>query len=122
MKRLKDKVAIITDGAGGIGLVTAELFLEDGAKVILVDLKENLLKKAVHQLASPNCTYVRADVSNAQDVKTYTDETLNRHGKIDIFFDNAGMEGVVQPIEKYLEDVFDKGIATNLKGVWLSCQ
>lgn len=125
MKRLENKVALITGGAGSIGMTTAELFRQHGAKVMLVDLSEEALQDAVNRLgigAGQDLAYTVADVTQAADVENYVKETIKRFGKIDIFFNNAGIEGVVRPIEEYPEEVFDKVIAVNVKGVWLGCK
>jgi NAD(P)-dependent dehydrogenase (short-subunit alcohol dehydrogenase family) len=119
MKKLESKVAIITGGAGSIGKTTAKLFLEEGAKVLLVDLDEDELKKALEELNSEHVKYCVADVSKAIDVERYIDETVNIFGKIDIFFNNAGIEGAVKPIIDYPEEAFDEIIAINVKGAWL---
>ena len=119
MRSLDKKVAIITGGAGSIGKITAKLFLAQGAKVMLVDLKEDDLKKAVEELGSADVKYSAADVTKAADVQRYVEDTLKAFGKIDVFFNNAGIEGVVKPVVEYPEDMFDKVIAVNIKGVWL---
>jgi len=119
---LKNKVAIITGGGAGIGKATAEIFLKEGAKVMLVDWKEADLIKTVRALKSPKLKYIIADVSKEADVKRFTRETLNEFGKIDIYFSNAGIEGVVAPISAYPVENFEKVIAINLKGVWLGCK
>lgn len=120
--KLKDKVAVITGGAGGIGRATAALFLQEGAKVMLVDKTEAALKKAVKALKSDNVAYFAADVSSLKDTKAYVKAALSEFGQIDIFFNNAGIEGKFKPIAEYPEEVFDRVIAVNLKGVWLGCQ
>ncbi len=122
MERLKDKVAVITGGAGGIGLATARLFLAEGAKVVIVDLDKALLEKASFELDHENLSYCVADVSKADDNENYVEQTLEVHGQIDIFFANAGIEGASKPIAEYPEETFDKVIAVNLKGVWLGCK
>ena len=122
MDRLKDKVAIITGGAGGIGLATAKLFLAEGAKVMLVDVDQKSLTNGVKGLNNPNLSYCIADVSKAKDTEAYVKETLKVFGKIDVFFNNAGIEGCSKPLVDYPEAIFDKVIAINLKGVWLGCQ
>jgi len=122
MDSLKNKVAIITGGAGGIGIETAKLFIQEGAKVMLVDLNEDLLKTEIKKIGSPNISYCVADVSKEMDVNKYVSQTLKEFQKIDIFFNNAGIEGVFKPIADYPEAEFDKVIAVNLKGVWLGCQ
>lgn len=119
MNQLQNKVAIITGGAGSIGKTTAKLFLEEGAKVLLVDLNESLLKEVQTELANENVAIFAADVSKAKEVESYVNEAIKRFGKIDVFFNNAGIEGVIKPIVDYPEDVFDKVIAVNVKGIWL---
>ena len=119
---LKNKVAVITGGAGGIGKATAQLFLAEGAKVMLIGRTEEKLQKTIEELNTENVDYCVADVSNVKDTIHYTNDTLIKFGKIDIVFINAGVEGVVKPIADYPESEFDKVIAINLKGVWLGCQ
>lgn len=119
MTKLKNKCVVITGGAGSIGKTTAKLFLENDAKVMLVDLDEKSLKEAVAELGSKDVNYCVADVTKAAEVKHYADEALKLFGKVDVFFNNAGIEGVVKPVTEYPEDVFDKVIAVNVKGVWL---
>lgn len=122
MERLKDKVAIITGGAGGIGKATAKLFLEEGAKVVMVDIGKELLQKASFELDHENLSYCVADVSKAVDNRKFVEHTLEIYGKIDIFFANAGIEGISRPIAEYPDEIFDEVIAVNLKGVWLGCK
>lgn len=119
MKQLENKVAIITGGSGSIGKTTAELFIAEGAKVLLVDINEKQLKEVVSNLDSENAAYYVADVSKANEVEGYVNQAVTLFGKIDIFFNNAGIEGVVKPIVDYPEDVFDKVISVNVKGIWL---
>lgn len=119
MKKLENKIAVITGGSGSIGKTTAKLFLEAGAKVMLVDLSEETLKKTVQELNSEQVKYCVADVSKSKEVAHYIAETVKQFGKIDVFFNNAGIEGVVQPIVDYPEEIFDKVIAVNVKGIWL---
>lgn len=118
--RLKNKVAIITGGAGGIGLETAKLFLNEGAKgVLLVDLDENMLKDAAKGLNSDNVAFFSADVSKSDEVKAYTEKAIEEFGQIDVLFLNAGIEGVVKPLTEYPEEMYDKVMDVNVKGVWL---
>ncbi|WP_299441402.1 SDR family oxidoreductase [uncultured Aquimarina sp.] len=122
MNNLKNKVAIITGGSGGIGKATAKLFLENEAKVMLVGRTESKLKKVVEEFRNTNVDYCVADVSKSDDTKFYVSETLLRFGEIDIFFNNAGIEGTSRSIAEYTEDIFDQVIGVNLKGVFLGCQ
>ncbi|MEB8386988.1 SDR family oxidoreductase [Rhodobacteraceae bacterium KMM 6894] len=123
MPRLKDKIALITGGAAGIGLETARLFLTEGAKVAIVDLNEADLTKAAADLgASGDVLAIAADVSSVEDTARYVQQTLERFGKIDIFFNNAGIEGKVAPlVEQTIED-FDRVMAVNVRGSFLGLQ
>ncbi|WP_394121431.1 SDR family NAD(P)-dependent oxidoreductase [Planococcus donghaensis] len=121
MGRLQDKVAVITGGAGGIGKVTAKRFLDEGASVVLVDLFEDALAEAKKELGD-NVLTVQADVTKEEDVQKYVDQTVEQFGKIDIFFNNAGIEGKVAPItEQKIED-FDQVMAVNVRGMFLGLQ
>lgn len=122
MNKLKGKVAIITGGAGGIGFATAKIFLNQGAKVLLVGRNEEKLKTAVDELNNSNVSFCVADVSKTEDTLHYVNDALVKYSKIDIFFNNAGIEGVVRPIAEYPDEDFDKVIAINLRGVWLGCK
>jgi len=122
MEILKDKVAIITGGAAGIGKATAKLFLKEGAKVMLVDRNKSKLLAAVKEFGDSNVSYCIADVSNVLETEAYVSKTVSKFGKIDIFFNNAGIEGKSLPITEYPEEIFDQVIAINLKGVWLGCK
>ena len=119
MTRLKDKVAVITGGSGAIGSSTAKLFLEHGAKVVLVDINADSLKKVAEDLNHERLSYVTADVTKAADVENYVKHTVDTFGKIDVFFNNAGIEGAVKPVEDYPEEIFDRLMGVNVKGVWL---
>ncbi|MEP0713680.1 SDR family oxidoreductase [Algoriphagus sp.] len=121
MKRLENKTAIITGGSGGIGVVTAARFLEEGANVTLVDLNQEALDKAVKELdAGDRVLAVKADVSSAEDTKNYIQKTIDTFGKLDIMFANAGIEGKVGSFEDYDDDTFDLVMKVNVKGVYLS--
>lgn len=120
MKRLEDKVAIITGGSGGIGQATAARFLEEGASVVLVDVDQAGLDAAAKALGGgERVLTVRADVSNEDDVKRYVKATVDRFGRIDVFFNNAGIEGEVAPLEQQDIAMFDKVIAINVRGAYL---
>jgi len=119
MARLTGKVAIITGGAGGIGLATAQLFTGEGAQVLLVDRNEAALQSALDAIASTAASYVVADITQPEQVEHYVQTAIERYQGVDILLANAGVEGVVQPIPDYPVDVFDQVMAVNVRGVWL---
>ncbi len=123
MTRLQDKIALITGGAAGIGLETARLFLAEGAKVALVDLNEADLNQAAADLNRPeDVLTIPADVSSQEDTARYVQATLDRFGRIDVFFNNAGIEGKVAPIVDQKIDDFDRVMAVNVRGSFLGLQ
>jgi len=122
MTTLTNKVALITGGAGGIGKEVARLMLEAGAKVFITDLKSDDLEAVAKELNHKNLAFTAADVSEEEGVKYYVNKAIETFGKIDIFFNNAGIEGVVKPIEEYPVDVFDKILAVNIRGVWMGAK
>lgn len=120
LSRLANKVALITGGAGGIGKVTAKRFLEEGAKVVLVDLFQEPLNQAKAELeAFGEVIVIQADVSQEEDVKNYVKKTVEKFGRIDVFFNNAGIEGKVAPITEQKVEDLDKVLAVNVRGVFL---
>ena len=80
MTRLAEKRAIVTGGTGGIGLATSTLFVQEGAKVLLVDLNENALQEAVATIGSDAASYVVADVTQPEQVQHYTRTAVERWG------------------------------------------
>jgi NAD(P)-dependent dehydrogenase (short-subunit alcohol dehydrogenase family) len=119
MKRLSGKVAVITGGGGEIGLAAAKLFVDEGAKVFLVDLNENGLRNAVDAVGKENASYLVADVTKPEQVQNYVKAAVQRFGGIDVFLNNAAIEGEVKPIVDYSIDIFKKVIDINIVGVWL---
>ena len=119
MARLTGKVAVITGGAGGIGGAAAGLFVEEGTKVLLVDLDDAALRDAAEAAGREAADYVVADTTQPHEVQRFVDTAVERFGGIDIFLANAGIEGRVQPISDYPVDVFDRVMAVNVRGVWL---
>jgi NAD(P)-dependent dehydrogenase (short-subunit alcohol dehydrogenase family) len=122
MPLLSNKVCIITGGAGSLGLASARLFLEEGAKVMLVDRNDDDLRRASAALASPRVDAVVADVSDAAATRSYVQRTVAKFGPIDVLFSNAGNHGPVTPVTDYPEDDFDRVIAVHVRGAFLACK
>jgi NAD(P)-dependent dehydrogenase (short-subunit alcohol dehydrogenase family) len=119
MGKLDGRITVITGGAGGIGLAAATRFVAEGSKVLLVDLDEAPLRQAVTTLGAERASFVRADVTRPEDVERYVRAAVERYGGIDVFLNNAGIEGAVKPITEYPIEVFDRVIEVNVRGVWL---
>ena len=119
MGKLDDKVAIITGGGGGIGIEAAKLFCREGAKVMLVDVGEDAMAEAVKSIGDDKADCVVADVTKAEDVKSYVARTVERFGGVDITLLNAGIEGKVAKITEQTDEDFDRVMGVNVRGVWL---
>jgi NAD(P)-dependent dehydrogenase (short-subunit alcohol dehydrogenase family) len=118
MGALDGKVAIITGGTSGIGARTAELFAEEGAKVVIAGRRraegEGLAKKL-----GPAASFVPTDVTKEADIKALIERALARFGRLDCLFNNAGNPGRIAGIADLDMDHFDTVIATHLRGVVL---
>lgn len=122
MSRLSGKIVVITGGAGAIGQAAARLFVEEGARVVLVDLDEAALQKAADVIGNDRVSSVVADVTTLEDTQRFMKAAVDRHGRIDVFLANAGIEGVSKPLQEYPLDVFDRVWAVNVRGVFLGLQ
>ena len=122
--KLENKVVIITGAAGGIGTATCKLFAEEGAKIVLAGRTAAKLENAVCELKQAEDSYliVEADVSKEDDVKAMFEKTIQRFGKVDVVFNNAGSEGTIARIGDYPIQVFDQVVAINLRGTFLCMQ
>src|SRR6201996_6030170 len=115
------KVALVTGGGNGIGRATSGAFARQGAKVVVVDRDGDGVQATVGIIRQNNgdAVAVTADVTKSSDVKAYVKAAIDRYGRIDCFFNNAGIEGKVAAIAEYDEAVFDAVIGVNVKGVFL---
>ena len=123
MKRLQDKVAIITGAASGIGKETALLFLEHGANVVLADMNKTTLEETFEIIKQKNfeknVAICLGDVSKEQDVENLINLAVSEFGALDVLFNNAGIGGAVGPITHIDGDEWDKSFQILLKSVFL---
>jgi NAD(P)-dependent dehydrogenase (short-subunit alcohol dehydrogenase family) len=118
--RLDGRVAVVTGAAGVIGTATMRLLAERGARVVAVDRREQDLQTAVRDLpASAQALAVTADVTDEDEVAGYVGAAVGKFGTIDVFYNNAGIEGDVAPITKYSLETFRRVIDVNVVGVFL---
>jgi NAD(P)-dependent dehydrogenase (short-subunit alcohol dehydrogenase family) len=122
MKRLENKVIVITGAGMGLGLAAAKEAAKQGALLSLVDYNEKALNEAKQGLSKeyPETKVITivADVSKEEEVKKYVDETIKAFGRIDGFYNNAGIEGKQAPMTDYDINIFKKVIDINLMGVF----
>lgn len=118
---LEGKVCLITGGAGSIGLASARLLQQHGAKIALVDSDPQALSAAAASLG-PDVMTLTADVANEADTARYVTATVARFGRIDVLFSNAGNFGTVAPIESYPTETFDSVLAVHVRGAFLAAK
>ena len=114
MRKLENKVAIITGGAAGIGAATAVKFAEEGAKVILWDLDENKGKALAEKLGG---TFMKVNTANYQEVEAAAKATNDQYGRIDILINNAGITRD-STLKKMTPEQWQQVIDVNLSGVF----
>lgn len=120
-RELEGKVGLVTGGTSGIGRETAVLFAKAGAKVVVAGRREPEGEQTVELIRAGGGEglFVKADVSKSAEVDQLVQKTVERFGRLDIAFNNAGIEGAWSPIVRQSEEDWDRTIAINLKGVWL---
>lgn len=118
--RLKDRVAIITGAGKGIGQGIAKVFVQEGAKVVVVDWDEEAGKRTAEELrqAGGDAFFVKCDVSKEDQVKAMVQAALEEYGRIDILVNNAGV-GVYKSVLEATSEDWDLCLGVNLKGVFL---
>jgi len=118
--RLEGKIAVITGGASGIGAATAELFVREGAKVLISDIQDDKGKSLAARLGA-NASYRRTDVSKEEDVKALLDQAVDQHGRLDALYNNAGqvLSTTVGGFEGTAMKDFDAIVSVHMRGVFL---
>ncbi len=117
-KPLDGKVAVVTGAAGEIGSATIRLLAERGARIVAIDRDGDGLKRTVGDLPASTLA-ITADVSREDDVASYVKQAADAAGRIDVFFNNAGIEGDIAPITHYPLDTFRRVLDVNVVGVFL---
>ena len=120
MDRLKGKVALITGGGSGMGRASCLLFAREGATVAVVDRADEAGEETVRLIADEggDASFVHADVGAAADVERMVETTVETHGRLDVLFNNAGIEGPSVDLLDYGEDDWARIIAVNLTAVY----
>src|SRR3984957_17445207 len=115
------KGGLVTGGTSGIGRETAVLFAKAGANVVVAGRREMEGNETIElvRAAGGDGLFVKTDVSKASEVESLVQKAVERFGRLDFAFNNAGVEGVLAPIVRQSEEDWDRTIDINLKGVWL---
>jgi NAD(P)-dependent dehydrogenase (short-subunit alcohol dehydrogenase family) len=118
--RLDGKVAVVTGAAGVIGAATIRLLAERGARIVAVDRNAQELQAVIRELpASAQALAITADVTREDEVAGYVRAAVESFGTIDVFYNNAGIEGDITPITKYPLESFRRVLDVNVVGVFL---
>jgi NAD(P)-dependent dehydrogenase (short-subunit alcohol dehydrogenase family) len=119
--RLIGKIALITGGGGGIGRATAKAFVREGAKVAVVDVDGDAARGVASELvaAGGDAIAIRTDVSHADEVAAMVAQVAGHFGRLDIAFNNAGIDLEHEPLAMATEETFDRLMNVNVKGTFL---
>lgn len=108
-----------TGAAGGIGIAAAKAFAKEGAKLALVDLSKEALEKAASSIEAKEILLLSADVSKEEEVKRYVEDTKSAYGKIDVFINNAGINGKFANLDEQTVNNFQAVFGVNVLGAFL---
>ncbi len=122
MKEFEGKVALVTGGGSGIGRATAIAFARDGAQVVIGDRNVVRGEETARTIrdAGGTASFQRTDVLVASEIEALVDHATTKFGRLDLAFNNAGIEGDVRPLAEQTEANYDAVMDINVKGVWLS--
>jgi NAD(P)-dependent dehydrogenase (short-subunit alcohol dehydrogenase family) len=117
---LRDKVVVVTGASSGIGAAAAEAFAREGAAVLLAARREERLAEICEKLRADGgeASYVVADVAVAADVRHLTRQAVERYGRLDGAFNNAGVGGNPEPLHEMDDGVYDRIMDVNVRGLW----
>ncbi|PAD34179.1 SDR family oxidoreductase [Terribacillus saccharophilus] len=121
MGKLDNRIAVVTGGATGIGRATASLFAEEGATVLVADIKKNEMTDLIEsiQSAGGKAEAYEIDVSDENSVKLFADQVKDSYGKLDVLFNNAGIDQEGGKVHEYPIELFDSIQKTDLRGTFL---
>jgi NAD(P)-dependent dehydrogenase (short-subunit alcohol dehydrogenase family) len=120
--KLEGKVSFVTGAGSGIGRATALAFAREGASVVVTDISEQGNRETAHMIEEESggrALAVKCDVSKVEDVKSALDKTIEMFGRLDIAFNNAGIEYTIKPAAEVTEEEWDRIIDIDLRGVFL---
>jgi NAD(P)-dependent dehydrogenase (short-subunit alcohol dehydrogenase family) len=123
MERLNGKVAVITGAASGIGAATARLFAQEGAKVVVADIRLDAAEATAASIRAAGGVAIAlpVDVSNSAQVKAMIDRVIETYGALHILYCNAGVL-LPDTVEEPIEDAWHKSLAVNMTGTYLCCR
>jgi 3-oxoacyl-[acyl-carrier protein] reductase len=122
--KLTNKVAVVTGAGSGLGQASAILFAEEGAKICVADIDRKGGQHTVELIKEKggDAIFIETDVSKASDVQRMIKTALDNYGRLDILFNNAGYPMLPTPTEDVEEELWDKIMAVNVKGIFLGCK
>jgi NAD(P)-dependent dehydrogenase (short-subunit alcohol dehydrogenase family) len=120
-QKLAGRIALVTGGGGGIGRATSVAYAREGAKVAVVDIDGAAAREAAEEIVSMGgeAIGIETDVSRGEQVAAMVEQVVVHFGRLDIAFNNAGIDIEHEPLAKTTEETFDRLMSVNVKGVWL---